>query len=299
MRIVRRVSGATAILIMLAGCSAGTHAPAAIPTLPACEVTLARLAHPGVSNESGDRIPKATPGPMRLCRYRWDNLENRLTLIADITLPLAPAALLRALSQLKTVNEVYGPNAVFSCPMMQGNVDVLILRAATGSKMTIIDVQRDGCRRVGVTHDDFATYIAYLGSTSLWAQLDAMNPTSGGHAKTVLKIRVTPSINLHDGQRLLVQVFGASPGERFRVSECASTASANIAGCGEQLAAQPFIDTDSSGAGSTTFYVQSRAATQAYNTTVFRSCTDQCVIMVTGTFKGTSTFVYAPLKFSK
>lgn len=111
---------------------------------------------------------------MRLCRYRWDNVEKGLALKADISRPLVPVPLLRTLSQLKTVDEVYGSNQAFSCPFSQGVVDIVILRAATGPELTIVEVQRDGCRGVLITHADFATYIAYLGSAPLLAQLDAI-----------------------------------------------------------------------------------------------------------------------------
>jgi hypothetical protein len=236
---------------------------------------------------------------MRFCRFRWDNGENKLALVADITRPLVPAALLHALSQLKTVNELYGPNAVFGCTPGHGNADVVILRAATGSELTFVEVQRDGCREVIVTHAGFVTYIAYMPTASLLAQLDAVTATSAAPIQTVPTIRVTPANNLRNGQPVLVQVRGALPGERFRVSECASAAAVNRNGCGDQLALQPFIDTDPSGAGSITFYVKARAATKPYNTTAFQPCTDQCVVMATGVFEGTSTLVYAPLKFSK
>jgi hypothetical protein len=113
--------------------------------------------------------------------------------------------------------------------------------------------------------------------------------------QTVLTIHVTPSSNLRDGEQVLVKVGAAKLGGRFFLSECASATDANINGCGDQLAAQPFIDTDPSGAGSITFYVKTRAATKPYNTTASQPCTDQCVFMATGGFGG--TFVYAPLKF--
>lgn len=297
MRVVSRFSGAAAIFLVLSGCAVQSLTEVAIPVLPGCEETHARLAHPAVTKDPVSRIPGWTSGPMRLCRYRWDNLQNKLTLIADITRPLAPVALLHALSQLKSVYRVYGPNAEFPCPLSLGNVDLVIFRTASGPELTIIGVQRDGCGRVGITHDNFATYIAYLGSNSLSAQLDAMNPTSAKQVKSVPKIHLTPSNYLHDGEQILVQVLDASPGERFRISECANTASANIAGCGDQLAAQPFIDIDPSGAGSTTFYVQASAAAKPYSTTAFRPCADKCVIMATGVFEGRSTFVYSPLKF--
>ncbi|GEM_PF-6114425 len=99
-------------------------------------------------------------------------------------------------------------------------------------------------------------------------------------------IHVTPSINLR----------GGDPGGKFFVSECATAADANVNGCGDQLAAQPFGVIDESGAGSITFHVQATAATKPYNTTASQPCTDQCVLMATGGFGG--IFVYAPLKFS-
>lgn len=174
MGVARKVIGTTSILLMLAGCAVGTHTAVAIPKLSACDATFARLAHPGVANESGGRIPEAAPGPMRLCRYRWVNADSKLILVADITLPLAPVALMHALSQLKTVVEIYGHHAAFSCPASQGNADVVIMRAATGSKLTVIEVQRDGCRGVIVPDASFGTYIAYLDSATLTAQLDAI-----------------------------------------------------------------------------------------------------------------------------
>ncbi|HUX65602.1 MAG TPA: hypothetical protein VMV42_00510, partial [archaeon] len=113
--------------------------------------------------------------------------------------------------------------------------------------------------------------------------------------QTVLTIHVTPSINLRGGEQVLVKVRAAKPGGKFFLSECATAADANVGGCGDQLAAQLFGVTDSSGVGSITFHVQTTAATKPYNTTAFQPCADQCVLMATGGFGG--TFVYAPLKF--
>lgn len=177
MRIFPRVVAVTAILFMLTGCTVGTHEPVAIPILPACDKTLLKLNHLDSSLSTKAHLPEVAPGPMRFCRFRWDNAENKLTLITDITRPLAPVALLHALSQLKTVNELYGPNAVFGCTPGHGNADVVILRAATGSELTFVEVQRDGCREVIVTHASFVTYIAYMPTPSLLAQLDAVIAT--------------------------------------------------------------------------------------------------------------------------
>ena len=177
MKIVRQVSGATAILFLLAGCAVQAHTEVAIPNLPACDAAFAMLPQPGGSSELNNRIPEAAPGPMRLCRYRWAAAKNKLALVADIELPLAPAALMHTLPLLKTEIEVYGPNVAFSCPASQGAIDIVIIRSATGSNLTILRVQRDGCSRVNVTHDNFATYIDYLYSKDLWAELDAIKAT--------------------------------------------------------------------------------------------------------------------------
>lgn len=115
--------------------------------------------------------------------------------------------------------------------------------------------------------------------------------------QTVLTIHVTPSSDLRDGEQVLVKIRAAKFGGKIFLSECATAADANISGCGDQLAAQPFIATDPSRASSIMFYVKARAATKTYNTTAFQPCTDQCVLMATGGFGG--TFVYAPLTFAK
>lgn len=300
MRPARQAAGTIAILIMLAGCAVQTQREVAIPKLPTCDTTLALLPQPGVTSKLDGRIPEAAPGPMRLCRYRWNNSDKRLVLIADIELSLAPAALMHTLPQLKTVIEVYGPNIVLSCPSGQGASDIVIIRSATSSKLTILEVQRDGCSRVNVTRDNFATSITYLHSSELDAQLDAITATLTLQSNNLPKIRLTPSTNIREGQQVLVQVIGASPEERFRISECATAASVNVAGCGGQLAAQPFIDTDTSGAGAAMFSVHAKVATKPNSTSGFQICTVQCVIMATGTsVDGKTAFVYAPLAFSK
>lgn len=299
-RIVLRASAAIAILIALSGCAVGTHTTAAIPNLPTCDKTLLALNHLTISLSTKSRIPQTAPGPMRLCRYRWNNNENKLALLADITRPFAPVALLRALSELKTLNGVYSPKAAFACPVSQGNADVVILRAPTGSELTVVEVQRDSCGWVFLTHPGSTSYVAYLGAARLGAQLDAITAPLKMQSKNLPKIRLTPPTNLRDGQQVLLQIIGASPNERFHISECATAAAANVAGCGEQLAAQPFIDTDSKGMGATMFTIFAKAATMPYNTVGFQPCKAKCVIMVTGTtVDGKTAFVYAPLVFSK
>ena len=300
MRIVRRVSGVMAILVAVTGCAVATHTTAtASTTLPTCDKTRHQLNHLTTSLSTKSRIPQMVPGPMRLCRYRWNNYQNKLELLADITQPQAPVALLRTLSQLKALTAVYSPGATFSC-MSQGNIDVVILRSPTGSNTTIIGVQRDGCARVIFTHPGSKSYDEYLGATRLGSQLDDVNTPVIMQTKNLPSIRLTPATNFHDGQKVLVQIFGSSPNERFRISECATASAANLAGCGDQLALQPFIDTDPSGSGSTTLFVRTRAATKPYNTKAFLPCTVKCVIMATGTnIEGQSTFVYTSIKFSK
>lgn len=178
MGLFRRVGGTVAILVALAGCAVPTHTAVGISKLPTCESTLTLLPQPGVNSNLNGRIPQAVPGPMRLCRYRWNSSENKLMLITDIELPLAPVALMNTLPQLKSWIDVYGPNFLASCPSGQGAIDLVIIRSAMGSKLTILEVQRDGCSVVVATHDNFATYIVYLHSSDLWAQLDAIKATA-------------------------------------------------------------------------------------------------------------------------
>lgn len=172
MRLLHRVGRTLAILVSLTGCAVPSHS--SVAALPTCESTLALLPQPGVNSNLSGRISEAAPGPMRLCRYRWNSSENKLVLIADIELPLAPVALMNTLPQLKSWIEVYGPNFLASCPSGQGAIDLVVIRSATGSKLTILEVQRDGCSVVVASHDNFATYIVYLHSSNLWAQLDAI-----------------------------------------------------------------------------------------------------------------------------
>lgn len=178
MNVISRISGATAILLILAGCAVQSQPVVTMPKLPGCEETHARLPYPNVSSDTGNQIPNLASTPMRLCRYRWDDPQNKLTLIAEVNLPSAPASLLQALGQLKTVYQVYGPNAGFFCPLMRGNIDLIIFQTASMSDLTVVGVQRDGCAQAGVTNDNFATYVAYLGSKALSAQLDAIKVTA-------------------------------------------------------------------------------------------------------------------------
>jgi hypothetical protein len=191
MRTVHRMAVATVVLFTLTGCgngastntpfsnspstsASGTHSPAVVPALPACDATLVELERSRSASGFGVRIPNLIPGPMRLCRYRSAGQGTKMPviLVADITLPIAPVALMRALHQLKTVTEVYGPNGIFSCPMTQGAVDVVILRTAKGSELTKVEVQRDGCGFVIVNH------IAYVSSNALRNQLDDVKAVS-------------------------------------------------------------------------------------------------------------------------
>jgi len=92
-----------------------------------------------------------------------------------------------------------------------------------------------------------------------------------------------------------VSVTGFDSGGKFFISECASASDANSAGCGRQLAAQPFGVANNIGSGSYTFTVSTSAGIKPYNKA--RSlCADQCVIVATvGIGYG---FAYAPIEFT-
>jgi hypothetical protein len=119
------------------------------------------------------------------------------------------------------------------------------------------------------------------------------------NAFTVEKVTVSPSMRLHDGQRVTVSVEGFKPGVpgiKFFLSECQSPLQVNPLGCGTQLAAQPFGLTDSNGdgSGSVSFIVQSSAATKALSS-VLAPCAGTCVIV--GTTGANGEYDYAPIAF--
>ncbi len=92
-----------------------------------------------------------------------------------------------------------------------------------------------------------------------------------------------------------MSVTGFGSGGKFFISECASASDANSAGCGRQLAAQPFGITNSSGSGSYTFTVSTEAGVKPYNK-ARAQCTNQCVIVATvGINVG---FAYVPIEFA-
>ena len=109
------------------------------------------------------------------------------------------------------------------------------------------------------------------------------------------KVTVSPSRDLKNGQKVTVSVTGFDSGGEFFISECASASDANSAGCGRQLARQPFGVTDSSGTGTYTFAVRTAAGVKPYNK-ARTQCTNQCVIVATvGIGYG---FAYAPIEFA-
>ena len=63
-------------------------------------------------------------------------------------------------------------------------------------------------------------------------------------------VTVTPSSALTTGQQVQVHVSGFEITWKVYLPECSSATAANKYGCGEQLAAQPFIMTDESRSGS-------------------------------------------------
>lgn len=289
---------ALAILIVTTGFAAATHtAASASNALPACDKTLLEFNHPSTNSPTTAHIPTTGTGSMRFCRYRWDSATNKLALSFDDEESKAPPALLKALTNLKTKNEVYGPNYAIPCPWMHGNADLVILRGA-GSKLTFIKVQQEGCLWVFVTHPGSNAYVTYVSTAELMARLNAITPTGGRGTTRVLKIQVKPSTNLRDGEKVLVHVSGGAPGERFYISECATASATNSSGCGDQMALEPFIDTDPSGSGSTMIGVHTKAATKPYNAKDFQTCATKCVVMATGTdISGNSAVTYAPVRF--
>lgn len=109
-------------------------------------------------------------------------------------------------------------------------------------------------------------------------------------------LHVTPSNNLHSGEKVVVTVSGFDIGGKFFLSECAKEADVSAGGCGEQLAAQPFGVLDMTGAGTYSFVLRTRAATRPYSTSPTVPCQNACMLMATGGFS--SSFASAPLRFA-
>jgi len=112
---------------------------------------------------------------------------------------------------------------------------------------------------------------------------------------TTPTVSVSPSTNLHDGERVTVSVNGFGIGAKFWISECFSKADVTAQGCGQQLAAQPFGMSGMQGSGSYEFTVSTRAATAPYDPASVVSCLNHCVLMATS---ASPTFASAPLSFA-
>ncbi|TAN25138.1 MAG: hypothetical protein EPN30_05260 [Actinomycetota bacterium] len=110
------------------------------------------------------------------------------------------------------------------------------------------------------------------------------------------KVTVTPSRDLENGQKVTVSVTGFDSGGKFFISECASASDANSAGCGPELAAQPFgVINNTKGIGSYPFSVSTTAAAKPEGKATVQ-CTHQCVIVATvGIGYG---YAYAPIEFA-
>ena len=126
-------------------------------------------------------------------------------------------------------------------------------------------------------------------------------PRSGtpGFSCTHPQVTVTPSTGLRNGQPVTVRVTGFAAGGKVFLSECATSAAANPAGCGPQLAAQPFLVTGNNRAGSGTFTVSARASARPYSSAATRRCADGCVIVATLGPGPSAGYAYARITFAR
>jgi len=117
--------------------------------------------------------------------------------------------------------------------------------------------------------------------TVFWQIADSLAPVAHATVAGVPTVIVEPNQGLHDGQTVTVTVQGFAPNDRVHLSECAERVSVSSEGCGPQLAAQPFIDTDNTGSGTINFVVHSTASAKPHNLEPTRPCTDQCLLVAT------------------
>jgi photosystem II stability/assembly factor-like uncharacterized protein len=108
-------------------------------------------------------------------------------------------------------------------------------------------------------------------------------------------LTVSPASHLTDGQAVEVRVTGFGLGGKVWLSECASAADATSLGCGRELAGQPFLVTDDSRAGSSTFTVSAKAPIKYPSATV-ETCANRCVIVAT--LGDGYPYVVAPISFA-
>lgn len=115
---------------------------------------------------------------------------------------------------------------------------------------------------------------------------------------TTAVLTVTPARGLHDGETVTVALRGFPDGAKVYLSQCATAAEVNKLGCGDQLAAQPFIVTDPSGVGIRTFVVYAAASTHPYSPNQQQPCAAECVIMATGGSATGEVVAFAPISFA-
>jgi hypothetical protein len=110
-------------------------------------------------------------------------------------------------------------------------------------------------------------------------------------------IRVVPSSDLHNGEKVTVTVSGYWPEAKYWLSECAVAAYVRgPTSCGAHLAAEPFGMAGVTGTGTYTFTVRARAATRPFANGTTASCTNECVLVATSVSGVTA---YAPLSFAR
>ena len=108
---------------------------------------------------------------------------------------------------------------------------------------------------------------------------------------------MTPGTGLRNRQRVTVHVTGFAVGGKVFLSECAASTDANPAGCGQQLAAQPFLVTGNGRAATGAFTVSTRASAEPYSPALTATCTDRCVIVATLGLGLRADYVSAPISF--
>lgn len=109
-------------------------------------------------------------------------------------------------------------------------------------------------------------------------------------------ITVEPAAALVSGRTVIVWVRGFPHGAKVWLSECASAAKVNPLGCGQQLAAQPFLATNRAGAASGKFTVSAYASARPYFGPLVK-CAPTCVLVATSGGVAHPVLAYATISF--
>jgi hypothetical protein len=262
-----------------------TPAPSSTAAPPIdCPVDATWPSERGSPTSGGPLFVSGSPSTAKLCKYSNPGSDGP----PPVGWPISGAALTYLVSAL---NALVPTKDTPPCGAPEWS-DVMWFDDPSGPPSMVVAVIRGGCGFVWNGKGEHA-----YASVKLSAELAAMDgrmpspPSSNSPAPmssaTALatpptpsraSVSVTPATGLSDGETVHVAIAGFRAGAKVWLSECANRADVNDYGCGQQLAAQPFLVTDDSGAGTGSFTVSATAFVRADDISGAVAC-EHCVLV--------------------